>query len=240
MMCLWQYHLIGRIDDVVHFKMNDPRGHGDYNFALKTRVRWSKNVMEERQCPPQILLGAMDPLFCILLHLAIYLEETLSCNPNQEYLFTDSTAEKAPKNLIQTYRKRLEKIVFKNPEFIALATDDDEEGVGTHLYRKFPSNYTRGCGAIPDEIEVWGRWKSQGQRVVFRYIDVKQLTIDAKVAGLLCVGGPIKYKLKQNVNLTDDWLFDNVVPNMRCRFPNDSWLCHVLATALLFGAWTNR
>jgi hypothetical protein len=212
MMALWQYHLIGRIDDVVHFKVNDPRGHGDYDFALKTRVRWSKNVMEERQCPPQILLGAMDPLFCVLLHLAIYLEETLSRNPNQVYLFTDSTADKAPKNLIQTYRKRLEKVVFKNPEFTALATDDDEEGVGTHSYRKFPSNYAHGCGCIPDEIEVRGRWKTQGQRVVFRYIDVKQLTIDAKVAGVLCVGGPIKYKIKEEVTLTDDWLFENVVP----------------------------
>jgi hypothetical protein len=39
MMCLWQWHLIGRVDDVANFKMADPRGHGDYDFALKTRVR---------------------------------------------------------------------------------------------------------------------------------------------------------------------------------------------------------
>ena len=31
---------------------------------------------------------------------------------------------------------------------------------------------------------------------MFRYIDVKQLHIDAKVADLLCKGGPVKYKLK--------------------------------------------
>lgn len=237
MMALWQYHLIGWIDDVVHFKMEDPRGHGDYNFCLKTQVRWSKNVMEERQCPPQILLGSMDPLYCLILNFAIYLEETLARNPNQEYLFTDATTERAPKNLIQTYRKRLEKVVWKHEEFKSLATEDDKEGVGTHSYRKYPSNYARGCGCTPDEIEIRGRWKTQGQRVVFRYsIDVKQLTIDAKVAGVLCVGGPIKYKLKAGVNLTDDWLFDNVVPNIRRRYPNDSRLCRVLATALLYGA----
>jgi hypothetical protein len=63
MMALWQYHLIGRVDDVLNFKVVDPRGHGDYDLALKTRVRWSKNMMEERQCPPQILLGSMHPLF---------------------------------------------------------------------------------------------------------------------------------------------------------------------------------
>jgi hypothetical protein len=62
MMALWQYHLIGRVDDVLNFKVVDPRGHGDYDFPKKTRrVRWSKNVMEESQCPPQIPLGSMDP-----------------------------------------------------------------------------------------------------------------------------------------------------------------------------------
>jgi Transcriptional activator of glycolytic enzymes len=172
----------------------------------------------------------------LLLNFAIYLEETLSRNPDQLYLFTDSTADNGPKNLIQTYRKRLEKTVWKHEEFIALANEDDEEGVGTHSYRKCPSNYARGCGCLPDEIEIRGRWKTQGQRVVFRYIDVKQLTIDAKVAGVLCVGGAIKYKMKEGVSLTDDWLFENVVPNIRRRFPNDSRLCKVLATALLFGA----
>jgi hypothetical protein len=89
---------------------------------------------------------------------------------------------------------------------------------------------------MPDEIEIRGRWKMQGQQVVFRYIDVKQLTIDTKVAGVLCVGGAIKFKMNQGLSLTDDWLFNNVVPNIRRRFPNDSRLCKVLVTALLFGA----
>ena len=240
MMALWQYHLIGRIDDVCNFKVADPRGHGEYDFALKTKVRWSKNVMEERQCPPQILLGAMDPLFCLLLNFGVYLEETLARNPNQLYLFTDSTTDNAPKNLIQTYRKRLEKLIWKDQQFKDLATEDDTEGVGTHSYRKFPSNYARGCGCTPDEIEIRGRWKSQGQRVVFRYIDVKQLTIDAKVAGVLCIGGPIKYKVKEEVTLTDDWLFEHVAPNIRRRFPNDSRLCRVLALPLLFAAMDNE
>jgi hypothetical protein len=38
MMCLWQYHLIGRINDVVHFQMSDPRGHNQWDFALRTKV----------------------------------------------------------------------------------------------------------------------------------------------------------------------------------------------------------
>ena len=59
-MALWQYHLIGRIDDVVHFGMGSPMGHPSYDFAIKTKVQWSKNVRSEADCPPQILLGSGD------------------------------------------------------------------------------------------------------------------------------------------------------------------------------------
>jgi hypothetical protein len=59
-MSLWQYHLIGRIDDVVHFGMGSPMGHPSYDFAIKTKVQWSKNVRDEADCPPQILLGSGD------------------------------------------------------------------------------------------------------------------------------------------------------------------------------------
>ena len=59
-MMLWQYHLIGRIDDVVHFAMTSPMGYPQYPFALKTKVQWSKNVRDEAACPPQVLLGSGD------------------------------------------------------------------------------------------------------------------------------------------------------------------------------------
>ena len=149
-MALWQYHLIGRVDDVSNFKIDDPRGHGEYDFALKTRVRWSKNVLEERQCPPQILLGAMDTDFCCLMNLGLYLEEFLGHFPDATYLFTEAVGDNAPKNLKQTYRNRLERVVWKHQEFKELAEEDDTEGIGTHSYRKFPSNYARGCGGLPD------------------------------------------------------------------------------------------
>ena len=60
-MALWQYHLIGRIDDVCNFGMGNPKGHGTFDFAAKTKVQWSKNVRDEAKCPDQILLGAEDP-----------------------------------------------------------------------------------------------------------------------------------------------------------------------------------
>lgn len=216
---------------MANFKVSKPRGHGDCDFAPKTCVRWSKNVLEEQQCPPQPLVGSADPSFCVLINFAVHLKEHLGIFPSASHLFTDSTSESAVKNLIATHRKRLEKLTWKNKAFVQLATEDNEEGVGTHSHRKFPSDCARGCGAAPDETEIQGRWKSQGQRVVFRHIDVKQLAINAKVAGILCVGGPAKHKLKNDVSLTDDWLFEHVAPNVCPRFPNDSRLCRALGTA---------
>jgi hypothetical protein len=74
----------------------------------------------------------------VLLQLGLYLEEYLANNPTVNYLFTEADNANAPKNLKQTYQNRLERVVWKNQEFIQLATEDDTEGVGTHSYRKFP------------------------------------------------------------------------------------------------------
>lgn len=105
MMVLWQFALIGRVDDVANFKTNDPCGHGDFHFALKTKVRWSENALEERQCPLQILLGAMNHMHCVILNLAVHLEECLGLHPDAVHSFTELTtsANNTVKNLIATH-----------------------------------------------------------------------------------------------------------------------------------------
>jgi hypothetical protein len=45
-------------------------------------------------------------------------------------------------------------------------------------------------------VEVRGRWKGGGGRVVNIYISVEQLTTDTKLTGVIAVGGTIRYKLK--------------------------------------------
>ena len=74
----------------------------------------------------------------------------------------------------------------------------------------------------------------QKRKVVYIYIDVKQLYEDAKVAGVLCIGGPVKYALKQGIEIGDAWLFENVIPCIRQRFTRDAKLCRVLARSLLY------
>jgi hypothetical protein len=56
-MMKYQYHLIGRSDDIINFKITDVEVHPIFShFALQTKVCWSKNVIDERKCPDQILI----------------------------------------------------------------------------------------------------------------------------------------------------------------------------------------
>jgi hypothetical protein len=63
---VFQYNLIARMDDTSKFRMENLTQCHDFDFVLKGRLNWSKNVHEERDAPNQILLGAMDPQYCIL------------------------------------------------------------------------------------------------------------------------------------------------------------------------------
>ena len=174
--------------------------------------------------------------------MSIYLEIFLRMHPASKYLFTEDDHKLAPKRLKNTYTSALRVHVWRKPEFIELAPEAsplDKNGhptdVASHSGRKCPAEYATNCGASSNEVEIRGRWKGQkGGRVVFRYINVQQLYEDARVASLLCRGGPVRYTFKEGVEITDDWLFEHVVPNIRRRYPNDARLCRVLALALLY------
>ena len=89
-------------------------------------------------------------------------------------------------------------------------------------------------------MEIRGRWKGGcNGRVVNLYINVKQLPTDGKVAAILCVGQPVKYKLKEGTALTRDWLFVNVVPGIREHFADDAAnkIADVLALPCCGHAW---
>ena len=164
------------------------------------------------------------------------MEEFLRLHPNAKCLFTEDLDDQAPNRLKANCRNNLRRHVFEAEEFIELALEEEEAGLGAHSTRKGAANEARRGGGLADEIEIRGRWKQNGRRVVFRHIDVQQLHIDAKIAGLLCKGGPIKYKLKASFmdRITDEWLFTHCVPHIRHRFPNDRRFCRVMGLATLF------
>jgi hypothetical protein len=73
-----------------------------------------------------------------------------------------------------------------------------------------------------------------------RYIDSNNMYDDAFVASLLCDGGAVAYEAKAGTNVSDEWLFTNVVPNIHSRYSNDLRLCRVLALAILWASFNDE
>lgn len=233
-MLKYQYHLIARCDDLGNFRTLDLHGHHNpmySHFALQTKVHWSKNVLEERNCPEQIFLGSYDPDYCLLLSLSIYLEIYVSSDTNSLYLFGEGeegnkTVNKIKNNFSTGIRK-----FFK--EYLK-----DSAGVlGTHSFRKYAATWARNNGCSEDEVNDRGRWK-QTRRVVQRYLDVEQEFVDARVHAALCVGGPIKYKLVDDSGVTSAWYDQYAVPGIKKHFGTDT-ISDVLALPLLFACMSD-
>ena len=66
--------LIGRADDLTKLRTTDLKSHSIFQaFALQMKVSWNKHVLEEHDCLDQILLGADDTYFFVLLSLVCHL-----------------------------------------------------------------------------------------------------------------------------------------------------------------------
>ena len=74
-----QVHIIGRIDDISHMPTDSIKSHHRFSFCLETKLMWSKNVLEERSCPTQIMMGAADVDFCVLLGTLLTLLFVSAC-----------------------------------------------------------------------------------------------------------------------------------------------------------------
>ena len=218
-----QFHLIARMDDICNLESADLREHEQYpEFSLQTRVAWSKNVNEERDCPPQIILGANDADFCPLIGLAGYLESRFEISwGNARFLFGERNDDDEPMRSNSNYSNAL-KAQWKKEAFKTLASQV-RGGIGTHSVRKFAATWAAEHGCTHTDVETRGRWKGgKNGRVVNLYINLKQLPTDGKVAGVLCVGQPVKYKLKANSGVTRDWLLTHVVPGIRDHYDADA------------------
>ena len=78
----YQYHMIARIDDTCQIKMTNLKIHTNFNFALKVKLNWSKNVREHRDAPWQTVLPSADQQYCLHLSTALWLEMFLDVSPN--------------------------------------------------------------------------------------------------------------------------------------------------------------
>ena len=118
-MAKFQYNMVARADDTANFETDELKENAEFPFALLCRMCWSKNVFEERDAPDQILLGAMDTDFCILLALSIYLEHWMAVGDgiHSRFLFSDSNDDTASKCIKDSYRNVLKNEVYNSNEF---------------------------------------------------------------------------------------------------------------------------
>jgi hypothetical protein len=81
------------------------------------------------------------------------------------------------------------------------------------------------------EKDIRGRWKSS-TRVSDVYDNVELPFPDAKLAGLLCPGGPIRYAIMPGSGVTQAFTVDQVVPQIKAKFGSDA--AYVLGGAVLW------
>jgi regulator of replication initiation timing len=234
----FQFHMISRIDDASQFLMDNLTANDDNDFTLRSKLNWSKNVREERDAPNQIVIGAMDSLYCVLIGLAVWLEIFVGAGGRGEMSPFDfgmsddfrvpEGGEKVAKKIQEIFLKE----IFCRPEFSTV-----EGPLGSHSLRKQPSTHARKNGCNKDEKEIRGRWKSN-RRIADVYDDIDLPYPDAKVAGKLCIGGPCKYSVKAGSGVTDGFILQYVVPAIATRFPEKVSL--VLGKALLWFAFSDE
>jgi len=70
--------------------------------------------MEERDAPDQIIIVAMDPDYCLLVALSVYLEYWMEHGDglHSKYLFSDDVDDDAPKRTKGSVRSTLKKDVY--------------------------------------------------------------------------------------------------------------------------------
>jgi hypothetical protein len=169
------------------------------------------------------------------------MEAFLSVHPDTVLMFSEADPavdKRAVKNLIGRCASHLHEVVWETADFKRCEDPDDadEGGVASHSYRKFPCTKARHMGLPADDTEIRGRWRETRGRIVHRYIDIKQLFIDAKVAAVLSCGGPIAYEVRAHMKevVTQEWIDQYVIPHIAAKFPNDARLREALGTALLW------
>ena len=223
--------MISRIDDSTLFFASHLKPHDNYpSFCLKARLNWAKNVNEEREAPYQAMIGSMNQQYCILIALGVWLEASLNAFPwaaTSPYVFSFKNDHRIPDGALKSKahaQSTLRTVFNTHEDFVGTK-------LGSHSVRKYASTTVRNNGATKDEKDIRGRWKSS-TRVSDVYDDVELPFPDAKLAGMLCPGGPIRYAIVPGSGVTRGFIVDRVVPKIKAKFGGD--VAYVFGTALLW------
>jgi len=230
----FQFSMAGRIDDCCMWEKGNLAANQRYPaVALKAKIAWSKNVTEEREAPWQNLFGAMDPVFCVLVHLALWLEMMFRLIPGSAmspyvYHFSNDINVPGGGKKSNTYVQRTCRDIWGD-------INDEDTPLGTHSNRKFARSYARNRGPQKDDVDVRGRWKCK--RVSDVYEDTELPYVDAWVCETLCVGGACAYIVRDNC-VTDQWIMETVCPNILANY--GAPIAAILGKALLWLIFSDK
>ena len=201
LLCL-QWQLIGRVDDLsnvrfdnFHFNMHQPD-------ALMAQLTWSKNILEERDSPVQIVLPSNDPRMCALLNLVMYMETYSHRNLAHDEPLFGSNKGKA-------FFNRYLKSIFQADAFENI----DVSKLGTHSLRKGSTTYASRACAHKDYVDRRGRWRGH-KRQVDTYISMTLPFPDAEISTILCgPSGACRYTAREGVSVPAVELGKELCPN---------------------------
>ena len=86
---------------------------------------------------------------------------------------------------------------------------------GGHGFQKYGKTKARRSGkCAKDDVDLQGRWKLDSTKPSSTYEDTFMPFSDARVAFQLCHGGPVGYDLAPESGLSDEWIAQQVTPNI--------------------------
>jgi hypothetical protein len=226
-----QWHLIGRIDDMMNLKVDRVGANHNHPGMGSSKIDWSKNITEEREAVEQTLLASHDANLCCIVSMGMYLEVLGRFDASHiktgDPLFGDATSGH------RTARNGLDS-VFKNPKFLKRKPGN----LGTHSNRKGPATYASHSGCSQDFVKRHGRWRAHKQ-VVDEYIDPSLPYPDAKTVTTLCgPAGPCRYKARDNATgVSHSYILNVVAPTINKIYGEEMAL--LLVPALLWAAFDN-
>jgi hypothetical protein len=226
-MIKFMFHYVARGDDAAHVFKSSLQQSSEYPWALLCTLRWAKNVREQRDCPPQIMLGSINPNYCVMLSLAIFLEEWISRGQGRtsQWLFSDGNSMvHSPEKEIQKEVDRCKgglynaiKSIVKSATFVCdPVVANSPNPLANHSTKKYATTHGRRRGVPKDFMDYRARWRSK--KIQETYTDTVLPWPDIKAASTLCFGGICKYKLKPSVTISDEWLADHVCPAIQQCF----------------------
>ena len=146
----FQLSMIGRLDDCSKFRLPELLSYSSYpDWCITARLNWSKNVVDERDCPNQVLMGAMDTRYDVLSNLGVWLEYHFELNPGENDFVFGYSGLDDPIRIKERLARQLKDILLSDSFMAARAGL-----LGTHSVRKMAVTFATGTGCTKVSFQL--------------------------------------------------------------------------------------